>query len=363
MNNENMRNLTDTISVEEKKVLEVIRILKEDDIFQITTINFEKMADGSIGDVYKIYGAGIGSDNNQSSFELVYKKVKRFQRYGDPMSWNRESMMYKSGVFNSLPDNFRVPKCYLIDEISNDEIVLWLELINGKNGDTFMKEDFNVPAYQLGLFHGSLRNIPQEVWLSSRHVPIVYATSWGTWSVDWLLCDEKAAYLSKEFKQSVLEVWSYIDLFMQTLAKLPFTLCHRDYNYENIFINEDDKGNEQVVVIDWDTTGIGVLGEDIADFTLEALVYKETLPIGNAQDIKEIQLIYYIKGLSDTGWQGVPDDIYLGYTITIALHWTFRCLDDLRKAKTEEAKKRFLEIIEFCVKEARIAKNMIDARN
>jgi thiamine kinase-like enzyme len=69
------------------------------------------------------------------------------------------------------------------------------------------------------------------------------------------------------------EIWNRIQ-------KLPIVLCHRDFWVTNIFYSD-----KKIVLIDWDTTGWGYMGEDIkqlitdetdADYWLE--YYRKLVP-------------------------------------------------------------------------------------
>jgi thiamine kinase-like enzyme len=64
-----------------------------------------------------------------------------------------------------------------------------------------------------------------------------------------------------ELDDNELDVW-------QRINRLPIVLCHRDYWVENLFYR-----NGNIRVVDWDTTGWGYLGEDIA-----SLIADETAP-------------------------------------------------------------------------------------
>lgn len=49
------------------------------------------------------------------------------------------------------------------------------------------------------------------------------------------------------------------DKIFARIARLPIVLCHRDFWMTNIFYRED-----KIVLIDWDTSGWGYMGEDMA---------------------------------------------------------------------------------------------------
>lgn len=337
-----------------KRLNEVTKIAIKDDSFTISDVQVARMKDGSVGKLYHYFGKGIsGNNNDRKSFDVILKIIHRWQRFGDPESWNREAKLYETNIFDELVDGGVVPKCFALDDISNDEVHIWMEYVTGANGDDMEIGDFGAPAYHLGMFHGNLKT-PQYTFLSSRYIPAIYAIQWGGASIDWLLKDASKQNISDDMKHDVLEVWNNRDSFMKHLLMLPSTLCHRDFNYENVFVRDD-----KVKIIDWDTAGIGVLGEDIADFTCEALVYKRH-SVSQAVSIKNCLMKNYIKGLRDSGWRGDAGDIRLGYAITVALHWTFRCLMILSCADNEKVECAIKGILDFCIAEAKIAKDMIN---
>jgi hypothetical protein len=71
----------------------------------------------------------------------------------------------------------------------------------------------------------------------------------------------------------------------------------------------------------------------------------------------------YIKGLYKSGWNGEESDVRLGYSITVALHWTFRCLLILYNANNKETEYAISKILRFCILEAKTAKTMINDRD
>jgi len=48
---------------------------------------------------------------------------------------------------------------------------------------------------------------------------------------------------------------------MGRIERLPVVLCHRDFWVANIFYKD-----QKILLLDWDTTGWGYMGEDIASW-------------------------------------------------------------------------------------------------
>ena len=45
--------------------------------------------------------------------------------------WNREANAYRSGIINNIPGGFEAAECYYIDDISENEIWIWMEDLGG----------------------------------------------------------------------------------------------------------------------------------------------------------------------------------------------------------------------------------------
>ena len=56
----------------------------------------------------------------------------------------------------------------------------------------------------------------------------------------------------------LIEVDDKADEIWRRIEELPIVLCHRDFGVTNIFCKDG-----KIVLIDWDTAGWGVMGEDI----------------------------------------------------------------------------------------------------
>ncbi|MNI76067.1 Phosphotransferase enzyme family protein [compost metagenome] len=57
----------------------------------------------------------------------------------------------------------------------------------------------------------------------------------------------------------LIDIDENADELFNRIEKLPIVLCHRDFWVANIFYSDGT-----IILIDWDTTGWGYLGEDLA---------------------------------------------------------------------------------------------------
>ena len=64
--------------------------------------------------------------------------------------------------------------------------------------------------------------------------------------------------IPNHLRQMLIEVDDNADEIWKRIEKLPIVLCHRDCWVTNIFYKDG-----KIVLIDWDTTGWGYMGEDI----------------------------------------------------------------------------------------------------
>lgn len=65
--------------------------------------------------------------------------------------------------------------------------------------------------------------------------------------------------IPKHLCDMLIDLDEYSDEIFNRIARLPIVLCHRDFWVTNIFFHE-----EKIVLIDWDTSGWGYMGEDMA---------------------------------------------------------------------------------------------------
>lgn len=243
-----------------------------------------KLHGGTLGDVYLVEGTLELESHHKKDFKIVHKRQKKWERYFDPSSWRREYDLYTSDLSSYFSEQFRWPLCYHATQ-ADDEIQLWLEYIAGETAVDLTVEMYEAAAYELGSFQGKLyvrdTDILQEYsnlsnieflknnYLHYRSWPEVY---------DYVRLEN--CPLPKHLCDMMIELDRNEELIWSKIQNLPQVLCHRDFWTTNIFY---DKG--QIRVIDWDTTGVGFFGEDmaslIADETpLELMVecYQKCIP-------------------------------------------------------------------------------------
>ncbi|MGH4121393.1 MAG: phosphotransferase [Clostridium sp.] len=337
----------------------VVKVV-EDDSIEIINWSSEILSGGTIGDVFLIKGTCIKNTmselNSETSscieWSVILKILKERTRFGDPESWSREVKMYQSDIFNNLSSNIRVPKCLSISKNENNEIWLWMEHVNGKTGNELSLEDYGLVSRHLGELQGRYMQgdkLPKQSWLSTEFLATSQVVMWGTPAISWLLSNEfnpEECGLNSEILQKVIKLWSERDIFINVLNKLPKTLCHRDFNPGNIVVEKGINDIEKVVLFDWDCTGIGVIGEDVADLFMETLVFYD-YDIDKAYELRETILKSYLSGLESVGWEGNREVIRIAFDLVIALHWTFRIICRTEDTDDSNAINRYSKILSF----------------
>jgi tRNA A-37 threonylcarbamoyl transferase component Bud32 len=220
---------------------------------------------GTVGNVSLVTGVAESADGEKLPYRVVLKIQNKWERYGDPGSWRREYDLYMSDLGATFSEAFRWPTCYHA-EINAEEnnFQLWLEYIDGVTGLDLTVDMYEQAALELGRFQGKLyseqptvlqsltnlshADLKKNTYLHYRSWPVVY---------DYLRSEDC------EFPQSVrkmlIDFDEHADEILARIEKLPLVLCHRDFWVTNLIYSDG-----KIALIDWDTSGWGYLGEDLA---------------------------------------------------------------------------------------------------
>jgi len=220
---------------------------------------------GTVGNVYLVTGNAVTADGERLSYNIVLKIQKKWERYGDPGSWRREYDLYTSDLGETFSDAFRWPTCYHAEiNTEENEFQLWLEYIDGVTGLDLTCDMYEQAALELGRYQGKLyaeqpavlRNLinlshadlMKNSYLHYRSWPVVY---------DYIRSED--CEFPQHVRQMLIDIDEHADEIFARIEKLPLVLCHRDFWVTNLFYDEG-----KIVLIDWDTSGWGYLGEDLA---------------------------------------------------------------------------------------------------
>jgi len=287
-----------------------------------------KTKGGSVGYVEIIEGA-----IENEPIKCVRKTQKKWQRPGDPPSWRREYDLYSSDFAKMFDDKLRWPTCFH-SEIDDEKTVIWMEYVDGVNADDMTPDMFERVAYEWGRLHGRMQDkpTPQIENLSGLNgMKEFYYQNRTNIKLPESLAPH-LRHLIEEIDKRSEDLWFEIE-------KLPIVICHRDLFPPNIILQD-----ECIVLIDWDSTGMGYYGEDIvglvcesADPSLMPLLFSRTVLAYNrgfaeTSGVMEINTSFIFERmvmhfgrrlLHDLDWLGRPKSekwVKHDYKVLEALH-------------------------------------------
>ena len=231
----------------------------------------EQLKGGTVADVLLISGTAETDSGEFLPYKIVLKTQKKWERFADSESWRREYDLYESIPDSAFTDTFRRPRCYLA-EMNNDEteIQLWMEYVGGVSGLDLTSAMCEYAAAEIGRFQGKLYArrpdyLQNQTNLSSTDYIKNYYKYYGEQEKvhDYIRSDGCA--LPMHIREMLIAADDGADDIFRRLEALPIVFCHRDFWVANIFCADDTATeNAKITLIDWDTSGWGYLGEDLA---------------------------------------------------------------------------------------------------
>ena len=250
---------------------------------------------GTVGKVYLVTGIAETADGEKLPYRIVLKTQKKWERYGDPDSWRREYDLYASDLGATFSDAFRWPTCFHAEiNAAENEFQLWLEYIDGVTGLDLTGDMYEQAALELGRYQGKLYTEQPAVLQSLTnlsHADLMKNTylHYRSWPVVYDYIRSEDCELPQHVRQMLIDIDERADEILARIEQLPLVLCHRDFWVTNL-ICADGK----IALIDWDTSGWGYLGEDLA-----SLIADEADIEHMVENYQRCVLAYY-KGFSET---------------------------------------------------------------
>jgi len=220
---------------------------------------------GTVGNVHLVTGIAETAGGKKMPYRIVLKIQKKWERYGDPGSWRREYDLYESDLGATFSDALRWPACYHAEmNTEEDEFQLWLEYIDGVTGLDLTVDMYEQAALELGRFQGKLYAKQPTVLQSLTnlsHADLMKNTylHYRSWPVVYDYIRSEDCEFPQHVRQMLIDIDVHADEILARIERLPLVLCHRDFWVTNL-IYADGK----IALIDWDTSGWGYLGEDLA---------------------------------------------------------------------------------------------------
>ncbi len=259
-------------------------------------------------------------------WQVVLKTLRRdpvHDHAGDWNYWQREALLYASGILDSLPPGLRAPRCFWVEERSSEVVWLWLEMLTCPSAVREARLWYLKMAGKLGMFNGAnlqVQELPSQPWLQGA-----WLRSFADWStpafgaVPLHLHHPLVQRLwTPSLVTPLLQLWARREILLNAVERLPQTFCHRDVHSGNLFLQPDPFGAEQAVAIDWAFAGRGAVGEDAAALLLSGISLFDLTP----QEIVALDndlFAAYIDSLRVSGWAGDDRLVRLGYVASFAL--------------------------------------------
>jgi len=284
---------------------------------QIIRVDFqtEQLQGGTVGDVRLVTGMAETADGKKTPYKIILKVQKKWERHGDYDSWRREYDLYASDFADLFTGSLRWPKCCHA-EINDDEFALWIEYIDGISGNGLTIETLEYAATELGRFQGRVfkqQDIMENIKCMSMVDTII--KDYGQWkpeTVEYQYLYSNECTLPEHLRRMLIDTQRQAETVFAKIKRLPVVLCHKDFWIENIFLSD-----QEIILIDWDGTGWGYLGEDIAslivdDTDVELLdeYYRRLIPA-------------YYKGLSESMDVSTIESHYIREMIIIKFGYRF----------------------------------------
>ena len=239
----------------------------------------------------------------------------------------REALAYQSGLLD-LDGELRAPRAYEIDLADDGRVALWLEDIGQEDVEPWALDTYATAAHALGHFNGTflVRQPPLEAWLVPdwavrQSEPLDMAVALA--DIAEHASDLRARRaLGHDVGERVASMLRDQPRFIAELAMLPQTLCHHDAARSNLMVRRLAGGGTQVVAIDWESTGPGPVGAEIATL-VSASLRKGDFPADRVAELEAAVVEAYVRGLRDAGCSTDARIVRLGYAMSLALRCWF----------------------------------------
>jgi len=256
----------------------------------------------------------------------------------------REALAYRSGVLD-LEGDLRVPRAYEIVLDDDGQVALWLEDIRATGPDRWPLDMYAKAAHALGRFNGGylVRPLPHHPWLVSdwaerQSEPTDIAAGLAEIAT-CASADRVRRALGDDIGQRAARMLEDQQRFIADLSRLPQTLCHHDAARSNLIARRRRDGATEIVAIDWESTGSGAVGADIATLVSGSL-RKGDFPAQHTSQLDSVVFDGYLAGLRQAGWTGDARIARSGYATSLALRcWFVR--DTLRNLSDPDARPIF----------------------
>lgn len=290
--------------------------------------------DGSVGKrfVCRFHGwASLAGDS--VPWSLFLKVPNPTHTAFDPWHrepFQREVLLYESGLLESLPGGIVAPRCLQVMKPPDDESWMWLEDVAGQSALQWPLARFRTAVFHFGRMQGAFlvsRTLPNRPWLATDEWlrPRLLDTMQEIPSLLHQLSAHPATHrlFGSDFGKRLNRLWAERNSIYESLGRMPRSLCHGDFNYMNLLAPCELDSESQTFVVDWQYTGVRSIGEDIAGLIADSSVVPVRRKVAEPEELTELLLESYLDGIRESGWRGNLNQVRFACIARLAYVWSF----------------------------------------
>ena len=250
---------------------------------------------------------GTASANGrQHSWSLILKIPRPVRP--DVDRWQREPLLYGSGVLDDLPGPMAAPRCLGVEETPGDEPWIWMTDVAGTPSTDWQMERFYSALRHLGECQGAYlcgKPLLEDEWFDTSWWLRKHAAEGDKRAQRGLAAAKAHPVAAKVFDgergKGLLALIDQRERMLDALERLPLTLTHGDLNTSNMIAPEGS--DERTVAVDWHFAGSGVIGYDVVTVIACAALFQGPI-LGRPDQVTEPAVGAYLDGLRRSGWDG-----------------------------------------------------------
>ena len=312
------------ISISPEYMTSIAHRVLDDPAAQVGEWGLEKLTGGlELGStIYRLSGTAKAGGADQP-WSLIIKAIQPDPTKDDPDGchyWKREPLAYQSGLIYGLSGQVTAPRC--LDVLENPDGSIWmcLEDVEDATARPWSLELYARASRQLGEFNGAYlagRALPDDPWIT--HDWLRKYLQEASPSIDYILQNPADPIINRMLPgitlPLTLALWDEHERMLQVLDAMPQVFCHQDAFDRNLFYR-----GEELVVIDWNYSGIAPVGTETAALVGAALGVSG-FPASQARQLDQACLENYIEGLRQAGYQPDPRQVRLCFCLTLELRY------------------------------------------
>ena len=246
------------------------------------------------------------ANGRERSWSLILKIPRPVRPEVD--RWQREPLMYRSGVLDDLPGPLAAPRCLGVEEPPGDEPWIWMTDVAGIPSTDWPMERFYRALRHLGECQGAYlcgKGLPEDDWFDTSWWLRKHAVEGHKRTQRGLAAAKAHPVAARAFDgdrgKGLLALFDQRGALLDALERLPLTLTHGDLNQSNMIA--PDGSDERTVVVDWHFAGSGAIGFDVVTLIACAAVF-DGPKLGRVDEVTEPAIGAYLEGLRQSGWEG-----------------------------------------------------------